>query len=505
MLIRPSLACRVSILAAALLGVTAMVQEAMATWSIVLVDVRTGEIGLASETCLAPFDLRALTPVVLVGKGAAVCQASGDFDGLRRPLIRAGFENGDTLPEILATVSGVSGHDSRQYGMVDTRGDVLSFTGGSTLPVASGGTGQVGDVLYAVQANIMVGACTVEEIIAAIEASPPDDLPAMLLAGMEAARATGGDSRCSCGTIPPSCGCPVVSFTKAGDIGFFIIARAGDTDDPVCNVDGCADGDYFLALNYAFASPSDPDPVLAMQSDVDVWRAGLVGRPDAVRSTVATTPMADGAQLTITLLDWAGDAVTDPTVTLSAIAGSPFAQVSSPSVIAPGVWTVDVQAVGGVGDVTIELVADDGVRPVILMPRPTVCIGDVTGGFASDCDGDDIADSCAIAAGLVADDNGNGVPDSCEVPFRRGDCNEDGVENIADPIFELAYLFLAGATPTCRSACDLDDDGALGIVDAVYGLSAWLAGGPRPPAPYPDCGSDPTGDVLDCSQFAGCP
>ncbi|MEM7167553.1 MAG: hypothetical protein AAF581_19000, partial [Planctomycetota bacterium] len=52
---------------------------ASATWSIVLADTRTGELGVASVTCLAPFDLLALTPVIVVDRGAGVCQSFGDF------------------------------------------------------------------------------------------------------------------------------------------------------------------------------------------------------------------------------------------------------------------------------------------------------------------------------------------------------------------------------------------------------------------------------------------
>ena len=46
-----------SLLAAATL--LAVVPAADATWSIVLVDTRTGEIGIASATCLTNFDLQA--------------------------------------------------------------------------------------------------------------------------------------------------------------------------------------------------------------------------------------------------------------------------------------------------------------------------------------------------------------------------------------------------------------------------------------------------------------
>ena len=42
-----------------------------ATWSIVIVDRRTGEVGVATATCLTGPNIRRTVPVIVVGKGAA--------------------------------------------------------------------------------------------------------------------------------------------------------------------------------------------------------------------------------------------------------------------------------------------------------------------------------------------------------------------------------------------------------------------------------------------------
>ena len=86
-------------------------------------------------------------------------------------------------------------------------------------------------------------------------------------------------------------------------------------------------------------------------------------------------------------------------------------------------------------------------------------------------------------------------------PFRRGDCNNDTSSNIADAIWLLNYLFLGGASGTCLGACDTDGDASLGLVDAVLLLQHWMAGGPPPAAPYPDCGTD---DAADCEGYPSC-
>ena len=89
--------------------------------------------------------------------------------------------------------------------------------------------------------------------------------------------------------------------------------------------------------------------------------------------------------------------------------------------------------------------------------------------------------------------------------FVRGDCNADGMIDIADPIYILNEIFSRGDPASCDDACDMNDDGMKDIGDAVYALSAQFTGGPPPPAPHPSCGSDPTVDTLDCETFTGCP
>ncbi len=75
--------------------------------------------------------------------------------------------------------------------------------------------------------------------------------------------------------------------------------------------------------------------------------------------------------------------------------------------------------------------------------------------------------------------------------FLRGECNDDARVNISDSIFALEFLFDERAEePDCVAACDANDDGEWNISDAVYLLQHLFAGGPEPPPPFPDCGSD---------------
>lgn len=91
--------------------------------------------------------------------------------------------------------------------------------------------------------------------------------------------------------------------------------------------------------------------------------------------------------------------------------------------------------------------------------------------------------------------------------FKRGDCNNDALTNIADAVFLLGFLFPIGAPPSlaCQSACDANDDGQMNIADAVRILDA-LFGIPATPLPAPtgSCGADPTSDALTCDNYTGC-
>lgn len=83
------------------------------------------------------------------------------------------------------------------------------------------------------------------------------------------------------------------------------------------------------------------------------------------------------------------------------------------------------------------------------------------------------------------------------------DCNEQ--ISIEDALYVLRHLFIPESPePLCMDAADSNDDGMLGISDALYTLRyLFIPGNPQPPAPFPECGYDPTPDDLDC-QYHPC-
>ncbi|MGE4619330.1 MAG: M12 family metallo-peptidase [Planctomycetota bacterium] len=107
---------------------------------------------------------------------------------------------------------------------------------------------------------------------------------------------------------------------------------------------------------------------------------------------------------------------------------------------------------------------------------------------------------------LLVDPAGIAVPPFLEgglitvsaTAFLRGDGNIDQDINVADAVFCLNFLF-NGVTAQCLDAIDTNDDGATNIADAVAILAFLFSNGPPPPPPYPNPGSDPTADNLDCN------
>ena len=269
-----------------LLGVLLLINQPSATWSIVCVNTKTREVGVASATCLENFNLRVGVPVIIVGEGAAAAQSFIDITGENRRLIYFSFANTEETPaQILARLAAQDDrHATRQYGIVNFAGPPVTFTGGRAGDAATGVKGQLGDILYAIQGNVLTG----DEVVFAAEAAfraKKGDMGQKMMAAMEAARALGGDGRCSCSnSAPTSCGVPPPNFVKSAHVGVVVVARVGDTNGGCNELRGCAQGEYYLNLNVTRGGASDPDPVPTLQRRYDLWRARLVGRPDGVKS-----------------------------------------------------------------------------------------------------------------------------------------------------------------------------------------------------------------------------
>ncbi len=415
--------CRPALLAVLL---TAAV-PARATWSIIIVDRESKEVAIGSATCLTNFNLKKYLPVVLVDVGAAAAQSNVDMTAVNRQLIWTELQAGTHPAEILTLLEEQdSSHQTRQYGIVDTRGRAVTFSGSENGEYANGLTGQSGTLVYSIQGNVITGQCVLDQIEAAI-LETPGDIPEKLMIAMEAAYDAGGDGRCSCDPgDPTACGCPPPEFDKSAHVGFMVVTRRGDIDGVCTRNNGCANGTYFLSLNIRFQMAEDPDPVIQLREQYDAWRAELVGVPDAVASTITITPdrmLNDGvstATMRIEVLDWQGVPAVDITDVI--VEHDPAGSAES-STIGP---------VSDLGDGVYEAVLTAGT--IVGRDRLAVRVADATG------------ERYLIPSGLL------------RIQDQRADLNGDGVVDLDDLAILLgAYGQDAGG--------DIDSDGDTDLAD----------------------------------------
>ena len=122
-----------------------------ATWSIVLVDHATGEVAIASATCLVSFPLENNVPAIVVGKGALAAQSTLDTGGTNRLL---GFDlllDDATPEEVLDALLTVGTNPSmRQYGIAAFSGPAATFSGAGAGDGIGNLVGSVGTITYAI-------------------------------------------------------------------------------------------------------------------------------------------------------------------------------------------------------------------------------------------------------------------------------------------------------------------------------------------------------------------
>jgi hypothetical protein len=89
-------------------------------------------------------------------------------------------------------------------------------------------------------------------------------------------------------------------------------------------------------------------------------------------------------------------------------------------------------------------------------------------------------------------------------PFRRGECNANGVFDLADPIFHIQQIMNESIKLPCAAACDANGDEVLDMGDPIYTLQHQFLAGPPPPAPYPGCDFPPAPLAIDCEFYPSC-
>ncbi len=182
----------------------------MSTFSIVAVDLETGDLGVAVQSKFP--NVRALVPWLEAGVGAVASQSFMEVDyGIKGLEL---MKNGATAAEAMAIVAqGDSGREERQVGMVDMNGNAATWTGancfdwaGGYIGNGEGGITKVGSEYnnrgmvvsghgFTAQGNILVSEKTVEAMARAFQASEGKHLADRLLDALVAGGKAGGDQR----------------------------------------------------------------------------------------------------------------------------------------------------------------------------------------------------------------------------------------------------------------------------------------------------------------------
>ena len=159
----------------------------ISTFSIVGVDTKTGEIGVAVQSKFLA--VGSAVPWAMAGVGAVATQslANTTFGPRGLSLLQTGMEPEQVITELLKDDPD---REDRQVGMVDVHGRSATYTGKGCFDYAGGVAGEG----FACQGNILAGEAVVKNMAESFQASDLP-LPERLLAALAAGQKGGGDRR----------------------------------------------------------------------------------------------------------------------------------------------------------------------------------------------------------------------------------------------------------------------------------------------------------------------
>ena len=259
---------------------------ALATWSVIAVDMATGRIVIASATCVNRDDafLRGIQAVIVPGKGIAACQAAVDGTHANQMLVYNELMKGTSPDRIIEMLAADPAFQSRQFGIVDLTGRSAGHSGLTNGYVSQDIQGQVPgtQIFYSIQGNILrPGEVVPSAVKAFVEARGA--LTDRVMAAMEAADAAGGDSRCTCapGNPTQAAAAPVpTNIPCEGRTAYIAYITMAERADKVGGVSH-SDGDYPLYLTVVQPEQGGPNaikagenlnPVKTLRMRYDAWR-----------------------------------------------------------------------------------------------------------------------------------------------------------------------------------------------------------------------------------------
>jgi len=254
---------------------------AFATWSVIAVDRSTGRVVIASATCVDQNDefLKGVQAVVVPGKGVAACQAAVDNTHQNQMLVFQELQKGTDPKAIIELLSTDPAFQSRQFGILDLQGRRAGHSGLTNGFVSQDAQGQVPgtEVFYSIQGNILRPGLVVPNAVQAF-IQTNGAITDRVMAAMEAADGSGGDSRCTCPPWPTDGSKPAIPCDgKTSHVAYILMAEKNDT-----NGDSHNNGKYTMYINVAQpAGDHGPNaikpgenlnPVKTLRMRYDEWR-----------------------------------------------------------------------------------------------------------------------------------------------------------------------------------------------------------------------------------------
>ena len=262
---------------AALLAVPS---SALATWSVIAVDRSTGRVVIASATCVNGDDdfLKGVQAVVVPGKGVAACQAAVDNTHTNQMLVFSELQKGTDPKDIIELLAKDPAFQSRQFGILDLQGRAAGHSGLTNGYVSQNMFGQVPgtEVFYSIQGNILRPGNVVPNAVQAFLRTN-GAITDRVMAAMEAADGSGGDSRCTCPPWPTDGSKPPIPCDeKTAHVAYILMAEKADT-----NGDSHNNGKYAMYINVSQPAPDhvagikpgeNLNPVKTLRMRYDAWR-----------------------------------------------------------------------------------------------------------------------------------------------------------------------------------------------------------------------------------------
>ena len=254
---------------------------ASATWSVIAVDRSTGRVVIASATCVDRDDefLKGVQAVVVPGKGVAACQAAVDQTHENQMLVFRELQKGTSPKEIIELLSNDPAFQSRQFGILDLQGRRAGHSGLTNGYVSQDVQGQVPgtEIFYSIQGNILRPGQVVPNAVQAFVAAG-GAMTDRVMAAMDAADGSGGDSRCTCPPWPADGSKPAIPCDgRTAHVAYILMADKADVSGDSHN-----NGKYAMYITtsqpgpdhgpHAIKAGENLNPVKTLRLRYDAWR-----------------------------------------------------------------------------------------------------------------------------------------------------------------------------------------------------------------------------------------